>query len=82
METLRRPELVPGRLHVWRLVGEILLLVGFAGVVLGIYEVGGLFVLGLGFASVWAGTIVSFLQERRRREHEDEAFSWVVNGPG
>jgi uncharacterized membrane protein len=81
METLRRPELVPGRIHVWRLVGEVLMVLGFAGIVLGIYEIGDVFVLGLGFALVWAGMIVSFRQERRRREREDEAFRWVVTGP-
>jgi uncharacterized membrane protein len=81
METLRRPELVPARIHVWQLVGEVLMVLGFAGIVLGIYEVGGVFVLGLGFALVWAGMIVSFQQERRRQEREDEAFRWVVTGP-
>jgi hypothetical protein len=81
METLRRPELVPGRIRVWQLVGEVLMVLGFAGIVLGIYEVGGVFVLGLGLALVWAGMIVSFQHERRQREREDEAFRWVVTGP-
>jgi hypothetical protein len=79
VRTERRPELRPGRIDGWTIAGQVLLAAGFVGMVLGIYEVGGLLALGLGFATIWAGLVVTFMGEARRRAREDDAFRWVVS---
>ena len=81
METLRRPELRPEHLAPWRIAADALLVAGFVLMVLGIIEIGGVFNLGLGFALVWVGMVLSFQDDRRRNDREDQEFLWVVNGP-
>ncbi|HEY7667776.1 MAG TPA: hypothetical protein VIE12_06580 [Actinomycetota bacterium] len=80
MKTEPRPEVRARRFEPWTVAGTALLALGFAGMVLGIYEIGGLFALGLGFGLVWGGMVVTFAGERRRQEREDERFLWVVSG--
>ena len=81
MKTEPRPEVRARRFDPWTVAGNALLAVGFVAIVLGIYELGGLFALGVGFALVWTGMVVAFAGEQRRLEREDEAFRWVVSGP-
>jgi hypothetical protein len=80
VKTEPRPEVRAQRFDRWTIAGNALLALGFAAIVLGIYELGGLFALGLGFALVWVGMVVAFAGEQRRLEREDEAFRWVVSG--
>ena len=79
MRTQPRPDVRARRFDPWTVAGNTLLVLGFLGIVLGIYEIGGLFLLGLGFGLVWAGMVIAFAGERRRLEREDEAFRWVVS---
>jgi hypothetical protein len=80
VKTEPRPEIRAGRFDPWTVAGSALLVLGFATIVLAIYEIGGLFLLGLGFAFVWVGMVIAFLGEQRRLEREDETFRWVVSG--
>jgi hypothetical protein len=56
------------------LVADALVVVGFVLMVLGIYEIGGLFGLGSGFAVFWLGGLASFDDMRRVSRDEEEAF--------
>jgi hypothetical protein len=80
VKTEPRPEVRARRFDPWTVTGNALLALGFVAIVLGIYELGGLFALGLGFALVWVGMVVAFAGEQRRLEREDETFRWVVSG--
>jgi hypothetical protein len=80
VKTEPRPKVRRPRLDPWTAVGDALLALGFAGIVLGIYELGGLFAFGSGFALVWLGMVVTLVGEQRRLEREDETFRWVVSG--
>jgi hypothetical protein len=82
VKTEPRPEVRARRFDPWTVAGNALLALGFVAIVLGIYELGGLSALGLGFALVWAGMVVAFAGEQRRLEREDETFRWVISdGP-
>jgi hypothetical protein len=56
------------------LLADALLTVGFVQMVFGIYEIGGLFNIGLGFAVLWAGALATFAEMTRRLREEEEAF--------
>ena len=48
--------------------------------VLGIYEIGGLLNIGVGFAVVWVGALASLADMRRRfRDEEEEAFFRIAD---
>jgi hypothetical protein len=81
VKTQPRPEIRSRRFDPWTVAGNALLAIGFVGIVLGIYEIGGLFAWGLGFAVVWIGMVIAFAGEQRRLEREDERFRWVVSDP-
>jgi hypothetical protein len=81
METLRRPELRPGHVDKALLGAYALLALGFCLIVLSIYEVGGLFNLGLGLLVVHLGEIAVFAHEDRRRRWEEDVFRGLVDGP-
>jgi uncharacterized membrane protein len=81
MKTEPMPEVQARRFDPWTVAGNALLALGFVAIVLGIYELGGLFALGLGVALVWVGMVAAFAGEQRRQEREDETFRWVVSGP-
>ena len=67
MDTLRRPELRPGRIDRLDLLGYGLLSIGYGLMVLGIYEIGGLASLGVGFLVIWIGAIIILARERTRQ---------------
>ena len=78
MHTLLRPDVRPGRLDGPEVLAYVLLALGFVLIVLAIYEVGGLFNLGLGLAVVLAGEIVLFTHQARRLKREAEEFRRIV----
>jgi hypothetical protein len=79
MDTLRRPDIRKPSIGVGELLADALLIAGFVLMVLGIYEIGGLFNLGLGFAVVWTGALVSLADMRRRARDEQEEFFRITN---
>jgi hypothetical protein len=74
METLRRPELRPSPIERLELLAYALLTTGFVLMVLGIFEVGGLFNVGLGFGMVWIGCFTMFAGDRRLLRNEEDEF--------
>ena len=71
MDTLRHPRIRMPSLRLREIVADALLSVGFVLMVLGIYEVGGLFNLGVGFAA--------FADMRRLSRDEEEAFLRITD---
>jgi hypothetical protein len=79
MDTMRRPDVRMPSIGFRELVADALLIVGFVLMVLGIYEIGGLFNLGLGFAVLWAGAIIAFADMTRKTRDLEEAFFRIAN---
>jgi hypothetical protein len=61
------------------LLADALLAVGFVLMVLGIYEIGGLFNLGMGFVVLWAGALIALADMTRRLRQEEEAFFGITD---
>lgn len=78
MDTLRRPDVRKPSIGLWELLADALLVVGFVLMVLGIYEIGGLFNFGLGFAVFWMGAIAALADMRRKIEDMEELFFRIV----
>jgi uncharacterized membrane protein YiaA len=75
MDTLRRPDVRRPSIGFQEILADALLVTGFVLIVLGIYEIGGLFNLGLGFAVFWLGAIVALADMRRKEDDlEEELF--------
>jgi hypothetical protein len=79
VDTLRRPDIHRPQIGFAELVADALLIVGFVQMVLGIYEIGGLLNLGVGFAIVWAGAVAAFADMTRRLRDEEEAFFRIAD---
>lgn len=79
MDTLRRPDIHMPSIRPRELVADALLVLGFVLMVLGIYEIGGLFNLGLGFAVLWAGALAALADMNRRLRDEEEAFFRIAD---
>ena len=79
MDTLRHPRIRMPSLRLREIVADALLSVGFVLMVLGIYEVGGLFNLGVGLAVLWAGGLAAFADMRRLSRDEEEAFLRITD---
>lgn len=56
------------------LVGFGLAAVGYVLMTLGIFEIGGLFNVALGFAAAWGGCVLMFVGEGRREFDEEREF--------
>lgn len=78
MDTLRRPEIRKPVIGFREILADALLVVGFILMVLGIYEIGGLFNLGVGFAVFWAGAIAALADMRRQSDELEEAFFRII----
>ena len=78
MDTLRRPEIRKPVIGFREILADALLVVGFVLMVLGIYEIGGLFNLGVGFAVFWVGAIAAFADMRRQSDELEEAFFRII----
>ncbi len=78
MDTLRRPEIRKPVIGFREILADGLLVVGFVLMVLGIYEIGGLFNLGVGFAVLWAGAILALADMRRKSDDLEEAFFRII----
>ena len=78
MDTLRRPEIRKSVIGFREILADALLVVGFVLMVLGIYEIGGLFNLGVGFAVFWAGAIAALADMRRQSDELEEAFFRII----
>jgi uncharacterized membrane protein YiaA len=78
MDTLRRPEIRKPVIGFREILADALLVVGFVLMVLGIYEIGGLFNLGVGFAVFWVGAIAALADMRRKSNDLDEAFFRII----
>jgi hypothetical protein len=81
VETLRRPEIHPSRTIPWDLIADAIGVLGIAAIVLAIFEIGGLFGMGLGFSLVWVAMIVRFRWERGWADRLDDEFRSIVDGP-
>ena len=79
MDTLRRPDVRRPSIGFRELLADALLITGFVLMVLGIYEVGGLFNLGLGFAVLWVGAIIALADMTRKTRGLEEAFYRIAN---
>jgi hypothetical protein len=79
MDTLRHPKIRMPSIRARELVADVLLLVGFVLMVLGIYEIGGLLNLGVGLAVLWAGALASFADMRRSFRDEEEEFFRIAD---
>jgi uncharacterized membrane protein YiaA len=78
MDTLRRPEIRKPVIGFREILADALLVVGFVLMVLGIYEIGGLFNLGVGFAVFWIGAIAALADMRRKNDELEEAFFRII----
>jgi len=78
MDTLRRPEIRKPVIGFREILADVLLVVGFVLMVLGIYEIGGLFNLGVGFAVFWVGAIAALADMRRQSDELEEAFFRII----
>jgi len=78
MDTLRRPEIRKPVIGFREILADALLVVGFVLMVLGIYEIGGLFNLGVGFAVIWVGAIAALADMRRQSDELEEAFFRII----
>ncbi len=78
MDTLRRPDIRMPSIGFQEILADALLVTGFVLMVLGIYEIGGLFNLGLGFAVFWLGAIVAFADMRRKEGDLEEEFFRII----
>jgi len=78
MDTLRRPDIHRSSIGFREIVADALLVVGFVLMVLGIYEIGGLFNLVVGFAVFWVGAIAALADMRRTTDDLEEAFFRIV----
>lgn len=79
MDTLRRPDIRMPSIGLRELLADALLVLGLVQMVLGIYEIGGLFNVGVGFAVVWAGALVVFTDMTRKLRDEEEAFFRIAD---
>ena len=78
MDTLRRPEIRKPVIGLREILADALLVVGFVLMVLGIYEIGGLLNLGVGFAVFWVGAIAALADMRRKSDDLEEAFFRII----
>ena len=78
MDTLRRPDIRRPSIGPQELLADALLAVGFVLMVLGIYEIGGLFNFGLGFAVLWVGAIIALADMRRKDDDLEEEFFRII----
>ena len=78
MDMLRRPEIRKPVIGFREILADALLVVGFVLMVLGIYEIGGLFNLGVGFAVFWVGAIAALADMRRQSDELEEAFFRII----
>ena len=78
MDTLRRPEIRKPVIGFREILADALLVVGFVLMVLGIYEIGGLFNLGVGFAVFWVGAIAALADMRHQSDELEEAFFRII----
>ena len=79
MDTLRRPDIRMPSISIGELIADALIVLGLILMVLGIYEIGGLFNLGAGFAVLWTGGIAALADMKRRTHDEEEAFFRIAN---
>ena len=78
MDTLRRPDIRRPSIGFREILADALLIAGFVLMVLGIYEIGGLFNFGLGFVVLWVGAIVALADMRRKDDDLEEAFFRII----
>ena len=78
MDTLRRPDIRRPSIGFREILADALLIVGFVLMVLGIYEIGGLFNIGVGFIVLWAGAILALADMRRKSNDLEEAFFRII----
>jgi hypothetical protein len=60
---------------VGEVLGYVVLAVGFVLMALGMFEIGGLFAVGVGFAVVLVGCVVVFARASRADTLDEEAFA-------
>ena len=78
MDTLRRPDIRKPSIGFREILADALLVLGFVLMVLGIYEIGGLFNLCVGFAVFWVGAIVALADMRQKEDDLEEAFFRII----
>ena len=78
MDTLRRPDIRRPSIGFREILADALLIAGFVLMVLGIYEIGGLFNFGLGFVVLWVGAIVALADMRRKDDDMEEEFFRII----
>jgi hypothetical protein len=80
MDTLRRPDIRMPSFGFRELLADALLIAGLVQMVLGIYEIGGLLNLGMGFGVLWGGALLALADITRRIREEEEAFFRITDG--
>jgi hypothetical protein len=78
VDTIRRPEIRKPVIGFREILADALLVAGFVLMVLGIYEIGGLFNLCVGFAVFWVGAIAALADMRRKSDELEEAFFRII----
>jgi len=78
MDTLRRPDIRRPSIGFREILADALLIVGVVLMVLGIYEIGGLFNLGVGFVVIWVGAVIALADMRRKSDDLEEAFFRII----
>ena len=79
MDTLRRPDTQRPSIRPREILADALLVLGFVLMVLGIYEIGGLLNIGVGFVVLWAGALVALADMTRSYRDDEEEFFRITD---
>jgi hypothetical protein len=79
VDTLRRPDTHRPSIRPRELLADALLVVGCVLMVLGIYEIGGLLDIGLGFVVLWIGALAALADMTRSYRKDDDEFLRITD---
>jgi hypothetical protein len=79
VDTLHRPDTHRPSIRPRALIADALLVVGFVLMVLGIYEIGGLLNIAVGFVVLWAGALLALADMTRSYRDDEEEFLRITD---